>query len=332
MQHNQISMHILAANLPRNHKKYTKHELITSLQEKAKELGRTPMCKDIEDDAQMPSVYPYYTMFGSLTDALKQAGLMPNRVGVHKKYSDLELLDILRSKAKSSGRTPTSEDVEADQFMPSRNTYRLRFGSFQRAIRKAGLKPASRHYVQQHSKDELLNILREKGKTLGHAPTSREIDLDPTMPASRTFRNHFGSVKNAIKEAGLVQPEFKTGIRYTKEEMLSMLKEKAKKLGRLPTQDEINSDPDMPNSLTYMYRFGSFRSACKEAGLSYRKHGRSIKYTDAELLYMLRNKTKELGRVPTGDDLGKRNSMPVRQVYVYRFGGLRKALKKAKIL
>jgi hypothetical protein len=47
---------------------------------------------------------------------------------------------------------------------------------------------------------------------------------------------------------------------------------------------------------------------------------------------MLRNKARELGRVLTGDDLGKRNNMPVRQVYIYRFGGLQRALKKAGIL
>ncbi len=310
--------------------KYTKTQLIGILQEKAKELGRTPMCKDISDDAKMPSVYPYYTTFESMTKALKGAGLMPNKVGTHKKYSDIELLDILRDKAKNLGRTPTSEDVDADLSMPSYTTYKLRFGSFQNAIKKAGLKPAARHYVQ-HSKDELLNMLREKTKTIGRTPNSREIDLDPAMPSSKTFRYHFGSLKNAIKEAGLAQPEYRTCIRYTEEKLLDMLKQKAKELGRVPTQDEMTSDREMPSFLTYVYRFGSFRSACKKAGLLHRKHGRPIQHTDAELLDWLRNKAKELGRVPTCDDLGRRNNMPVRQVYTYRFGGLRKALKKAGI-
>lgn len=310
---------------------YTKNELIVSLQNKAKELGRTPTCRDIEDDAQMPSLYPYYNMFGSISNALKQVGLMPNRVGTHKKYTDLELLEMLRNKTRGLGRTPTSEDVDADPSLPSYMTYKYRFGSFRQAIRKAGLKSTTRHYVQ-HSNEELLNMLREKAKTLGHSPIPREIDIDPNMPSSKTFTCHFGSVRNAIKEAGLVQSESKACTRYTKEDLLNMLKEKAKELGRVPTQDELNSDHGMPSFWTYVYRFGSFRLACKEAGLSYRKHGRSIKYTDVELLEMLRNKAKELGRPPQSDDLGNRNNMPARQVYIYRFGGLRKALKKAHIL
>ncbi|MBU4373433.1 MAG: hypothetical protein KJ714_03125 [Euryarchaeota archaeon] len=247
---------------------YTKNELIVSLQNKAKELGRTPTCRDIEDDAQMPSLYPYYIIFGSIPNALKQAGMMPNRVGMHKKYTDPELLDILRSKARSLGRTPTSEDMDADQSLPSGMTYRYRFGSFRQAIRKAGLESTIRHYVQ-HSNEELLNMLREKAKTLGRSPIPREIDIDPNMPSSMAFRRHFGSIRNAIKEAGLLQSESKACLRYTKEDLLNMLKAKAKELGRVPTQDELNSDHDVPSFMTYVSRFGSFRSACKEAGLSY---------------------------------------------------------------
>ncbi len=207
-------------NLTNNYKKYNKKELLTRLQAKERELRRTPKCKDINNDPEMPSVYTYYTMFGSITKALKEASLTPNKFRRYKKkYSDLEL---------------------------------------------------------QH-------------------------------------------------EAG-------TRIKYTKEGLLNMLKEKAKDLGRIPTQDELNSDPYMPSFSTYVYRFGSFQLACKKVGLLPRKQGRSVKYTDAELLDMLRNKTKKLGRPPTWNDLGKCNNMPARQVYTYRFGGIRKALKKAGIL
>lgn len=206
-------------NITNNYKKYNKEELLARLQAKERELRRTPRCKDIDKDPEMPSVYTYYTMFGSITKALKEASLTPNRFRRYKKYSDLKL-----------------------------------------------------------------------------------------------------------------QHEVGTCIKYTKEGLLNMLKEKAKDLGRIPTQDELNSDPHMPSFSTYVYRFGSFQLACKKVGLLSRKQGRSVKYTDAELLDMLRNKTKELGRPPAWNDLGKYNNMPARQVYTYRFGGIRKALKKAGIL
>lgn len=248
-----------------------------------------------------------------------------------KKYTNDILAVSLQEKARALGRTPTSEDVDADPDMPSYATYRLRFGSFPNAIRKAGLKPVARHYVQ-HSKDDLLNMLREMAKTLGHTPTSREIDLCPTMPSSHTFRYHFGSLENAIREAKLAQNEIRASNRYTKEDLLSMLKEKTKQLGRVPTQDELNSDPSMPNYLTYVYHFGSFRLACEEAGMLYRERGVPIKYTDPELLDLLKQKAKQLGGRPLGRDLGNKNNMPSKQLYNNRFGGLRNALKKAGIL
>jgi hypothetical protein len=206
-------------NVTNNYKKYNKEELLTRLQAKERELRRIPKCKDINNDPEMPSVYTYYTRFGSITKALKEASLKPNRYRRYKKYSDLEL-----------------------------------------------------------------------------------------------------------------QPAAGTCTKYTKEGLLNMLKEKAKYLGRIPTQDELNSDPHMPSFSTYVYRFGSFQLACKKVGLLPRKQGRSAKYTDTELLDMLRNKTKELGRPPAWHDFGKYNNMPARQVYTYRFGGIRKALKKARIL
>ena len=88
---------------------------------------------------QMPSLYPYYTRFGSLTGALKQAGLIPNRVGVHKKYSDPELLDILRNKAKELGRVLTGNDLGKRNNMPVRQVYIYRFGGLQIALKKAGI-------------------------------------------------------------------------------------------------------------------------------------------------------------------------------------------------
>lgn len=307
--------------------KYTREELILSLQKKAEELGRAPTCRDIDEDRNMPSFYPYYTTFGGLNNALKQAGLKPNRMGVRRKYTDDELLEFLIKKAISLKRPPNSCDMDSDPAMPSYTTYKLRFGSFKHALNKAGLKPVNAKGYMQHSKNELLDMLKEMARRLGHAPGSREIDMDRDMPASKTFRYHFGSLKNAIKEAGISAGDVRAHRKYTKEELLDRLKRKAEQLGSVPTQDELNSDDNMPSFLTYVHRFGSFRQACKEAGLNYRKHGREAKYTDRELLDRLKKKTEELGRAPVHHDLGRKNGMPPRQVYTYRFGGLTVALK-----
>lgn len=252
------------------HRTYNQEQLLATIQAKAQELGRTPKCKDIAEDPKLPSVYTYYTAFGSMTKALRMAGLMPNKVGRDEKYSDSQLLENLKTKAGSLGRTPTCEDMDSDPAMPSYPTYKYRFGSFQNAIKKAGLK---RKKLQKRKPDTA---------------------------------------------------------RYTEKDLIDKLSKKAKCLGRVPTQQEFNSDPDMPSFSTYVYRFGSYQAACRKANILPRKHGRRG-MTDDELLGLLKNKAKELGRMPKWSDFGRKNKMPPRQVYTYRFGGIRKALRKAGI-
>lgn len=51
------------------------------------------------------------------------------------------MLERLRTKAESIGRTPTVREVRGDDSMPSPSTYRYRFGSFSDAVGEAGLDP-----------------------------------------------------------------------------------------------------------------------------------------------------------------------------------------------
>lgn len=55
---------------------------------------------------------------------------------------------------------------------------------------------------------------------------------------------------------------------YSKEKMLLMLRQLAQRKGRIPTREEIDKEPNMPNGKTYYNRFGGFRKALEEAGLA----------------------------------------------------------------
>ena len=117
----------------------TNEELIGQLRAKAESLGRTPMIKDLKSDKSMPSAATYIDRFSSWNEALKAAGLSVN-VG----YTNEELIGLLKAKAKSLGRTPTIKDVNSDKSMPHANTYTDRFGSWNQALKAAGLTPNRR--------------------------------------------------------------------------------------------------------------------------------------------------------------------------------------------
>ncbi len=113
-------------------KTYTDKELIEILQNRAKELDRTPKYKDfVKTRNPFPSVY--LRRFGSWNDALREAGLPINKES--PQYSDEELISILQNKAKELGRTPKQREISFTTAL------RKHFGSFSKALEKAKLSP-----------------------------------------------------------------------------------------------------------------------------------------------------------------------------------------------
>lgn len=58
---------------------------------------------------------------------------------------------------------------------------------------------------------------------------------------------------------------------YSKETLISLLKEWKEKNGREPSKREINADPDMPSDMAYRKHFGSWGNAVVECGFELKK-------------------------------------------------------------
>lgn len=79
-------------------------------------------------------------------------------------YSREELLDTLRVLEADVEEPASKEDMAKREGFPSPATYRRRFGSWNKARRKAGLEPVT---GEQYSREELIGFLRDKGRTGG---------------------------------------------------------------------------------------------------------------------------------------------------------------------
>jgi len=121
---------------------YTKEYLIQKLQQKAKELGRTPTTKDMRKP--YPSPKRYYEQYNSWDEAIIDAGLeLNNRYGHLKNnkrnsgeiYTKEKMIEALINKSKELGRIPSYSDV----MRPCVKTYINKFGSWNRALFEAGL-------------------------------------------------------------------------------------------------------------------------------------------------------------------------------------------------
>jgi Homing endonuclease associated repeat len=123
--------------------------------------------------------------------------------GIRKRYSDEEIIEQLLDSARRLGRSPSMREFSADpETSVHPQTVIEHFGSWNAAKRAAGLVP--RRFA---TKEELLQLLRELGQRLGRTPTARDLDDHRrSMPSKSLYWHTFGSLTNALREAGFDVP------------------------------------------------------------------------------------------------------------------------------
>jgi hypothetical protein len=159
--------------------------------------------------------------------AIDPAKLAEFQAGIRKRYSDEQILDELRASAERLGRSPTMREFADD---PSTSVHPQtvieHFGSWNAAKRAAGLVP--RRFA---TRGELLGLLRELGDELGRPPTARDIDEHKgRMPSKSLYWHTFGSLTNALREAGFDVPVGEERLERAIEQGAAL----ARRLGRLP--------------------------------------------------------------------------------------------------
>ncbi|HUI37095.1 MAG TPA: hypothetical protein VLZ04_06355 [Gaiellaceae bacterium] len=149
------------------------------------------------------------------------------QAGIRKRYSDEQILAELSACAERLGRSPTMREFAAD---PETNVHPQtvieHFGSWNKAKRKAGLVP--RRFA---TREELLDQLRELGEELDRIPTARDIEEHRgRMPSKSLYWHTFGSLANALREAGFDVPVGEEKLERALEQGMEL----ARELGRLP--------------------------------------------------------------------------------------------------
>lgn len=117
-------------------------------------------------------------------------------------YTNEELLNFLRKFDKENGRSPTKPDFEYISGCPSSMTCHNRFGSWNKALEKAGLNTI-KGSIQRYADEELLRNLILFDKENGRPPTEEDFSNNPEYPNFSTYVKHFGSWEKAKKLVGL---------------------------------------------------------------------------------------------------------------------------------
>jgi hypothetical protein len=149
------------------------------------------------------------------------------QAGIRKRYSDDQILAELRASAERLGRSPTMKEFAADpEAAVHPQTVIEHFGTWNAAKRAAGLVP--RRFA---TREELVDLLRRLGVELGRTPTAKDLDARRgTMPSKSLYWHTFGSLANALREAG-----FDVAVGEERlERAVAQGAELARRLGRLP--------------------------------------------------------------------------------------------------
>jgi hypothetical protein len=155
------------------------------------------------------------------------AALAEFQAGMRKRYSDEQILAELKASAERLGRSPTMREFADDpETTVHPQTVIEHFGSWNAAKREAGLVP--RRFA---TRDELLGLLRELGEKLGRPPTARDLDDHRgQLPSKSLYWHTFGSLTNALREAGFDVPVGEERLERAVEQGAAL----ARTLGRLP--------------------------------------------------------------------------------------------------
>ena len=169
---------------------------------------------------------PRKSVYRAVADIDREA-LAEFQAGIRKRYTDEQILAELKQSAERLGRSPTMREFAADSKTTVHpQTVIEHFGSWNRAKRKAGLVP--RRFA---TRDELLGLLKDLGEELGRPPTARDIDEHKgRMPSKSLYWHTFGSLTNALRDAGFDVPVGEERLERAIEQGTAL----ARELGRLP--------------------------------------------------------------------------------------------------
>jgi hypothetical protein len=158
---------------------------------------------------------------------IDEAELAAFRAGLRRRYTNDEILAELRASAERLGRSPTMREFAADEGARIHpQTVIEHFGTWNAAKRAAGLFP--RRFL---TRDDLLVQLRALGDELGRVPRTSDLAARRrTVPSASTYTHTFGSLANALREAGFDVPAGEERLERAIEQGARL----ARQLGHLP--------------------------------------------------------------------------------------------------
>ncbi|WP_430506203.1 homing endonuclease associated repeat-containing protein [Haloparvum sp. PAK95] len=243
-------------NDPNGRPRTPEEDLLADLKSVADIVGGTPSEREYSNHGKY-SVKTYCKRFGGWNSTLQAAGFEPN---VEMNLSEEALISALQGFAKKLGRPPTADEMDRSGPYTS-DSYKRAFGTWNRALRQAGLEV---HSVWNVSEEDLISELNRLAEELDHVPRKDEMRNQGKWSAA-VYQEQFGSWNEALRAAGFEPNE---RWRIPREELLTELRAVTDELGHPPTTTEMNEHGEF-SIVPYQREFGTWRTALQAADPDY---------------------------------------------------------------
>lgn len=251
----------------------SKSRLVLELQAMAQALGSTPTTSDVvamAKEGRCETLEVYYAVFSDFGAAIAAARLRPR---YRQAFDKKQLSDELRALQKRLGRPLIQRDVATAAkkgWVSSIYHFQRAFGSVPQAVKIAG---AGR---ERPKREDLIQQLRRLNRDLERAPRGSDItDAFHSGHCSslKSFEKEFGTLEKARRAAGIVTGYSPPGYwrKYTRRELLDQLKALGERLGRKPTDRDINAASQRGETASagvFVREFGSLIDAYLKAGFT----------------------------------------------------------------
>lgn len=185
-------------------REWTKEEIIAALQRLAKELGRTPTKRNLEERDDVPSIFIINKYFGSFNNALIQAGLAVVR---WTNLSREEMIQIVMAKSVD-GIMPLRKVFDEDLMTPHSSTIMQALGveTWAECANILGLKILhhGKRLSENQQEDISLHFLRlyyDESVQAEHWLTGSEMISNPRLRSPDYYIANFGSMCNVRNKA-----------------------------------------------------------------------------------------------------------------------------------
>lgn len=300
--------------------KYSEEELIKELQRISKEYcdGGSPRIKDMKKHGNI-SYMTYYDRFGSWNDSLEKLDLEPNTTPSSytrtDDYTKNDLIkEIKRLNEKNSIPSPPRARDMTKMGSFSSNTYKRVFGSWNKAIEKADLKPRNKKWSKKQIKSKIIEYKNKYNEVPSGKDLNEEYDI-----SYQSICRKVGNYHNFLDSLDLKYSRKK----ISKNVLVDEVQFIAEKIGKTPTQKEFKENSNH-SIKPVIDRFGCYNNFLEEANLN----KNYVVYSEEKLINEMKRVIVEFEDYPTREEFNANSDFGYWRYYNH-FGSWIKALEEA---